>query len=76
MVKGDNMAKLSKFNRGIFLNSLLEDADGILEIQRSKFPTGLTVHLRKINYVLTTRFTPYKGYYVSPDEVAEDIFES
>ncbi|WP_138159648.1 CtsR family transcriptional regulator [Peptoniphilus catoniae] len=57
------MAKLSNSIED-FLNSLLEDADGILEIQRSKISDRFNCAPSQINYVLTTRFTPYKGYYV------------
>lgn len=57
------MAKLSNSIEE-FLNSLLEDADGILEIQRSKISDRFNCAPSQINYVLTTRFTPYKGYYV------------
>ncbi len=63
MVKGDYMAKLSNSIED-FLNSLLEEADGILEIQRSKISDRFNCAPSQINYVLTTRFTPYKGYYV------------
>ena len=57
------MAKLSNSIEE-FLNSLLEDADGILEIQRSKISDRFNCAPSQINYVLTTRFTTYKGYYV------------
>lgn len=57
------MAKLSNSIEE-FLNSLLEDANGILEIQRSEISDRFNCAPSQINYVLTTRFTPYKGYYV------------
>lgn len=63
MVKGDYMAKLSNSIEE-FLNLLLEEADGNLEIQRSKISDKFNCAPSQINYVLTTRFTPYKGYYV------------
>ncbi len=63
MVKGDYMAKLSNSIEE-FLKALLEETDGILEIQRSKISDKFNCAPSQINYVLTTRFTPYKGYYV------------
>ncbi|MDO5040861.1 MAG: CtsR family transcriptional regulator [Peptoniphilus sp.] len=57
------MAKLSNSIEE-FLNLLLEEADGNLEIQRSKISDKFNCAPSQINYVLTTRFTPYKGYYV------------
>ncbi|CDZ74392.1 transcriptional regulator CtsR [Peptoniphilus sp. ING2-D1G] len=57
------MAKLSNSIEE-FLNALLEETDGILEIQRSKISDKFNCAPSQINYVLTTRFTPYKGYYV------------
>ncbi|MGO1580764.1 MAG: CtsR family transcriptional regulator [Peptoniphilaceae bacterium] len=57
------MAKLSNLIED-FLISLLEDANGTLEIQRSQISDKFNCAPSQINYVLTTRFTPYKGYYV------------
>lgn len=57
------MAKLSNSIEE-FLNEMLEDANGILEIQRSEISDRFNCAPSQINYVLTTRFTPYKGYYV------------
>ena len=57
------MAKLSNSIEE-FLNELIEEANGALEIQRSKISDHFNCAPSQINYVLTTRFTPYKGYYV------------
>ena len=57
------MAKLSNSIEE-FLNELVEEANGALEIQRSKISDHFNCAPSQINYVLTTRFTPYKGYYV------------
>lgn len=57
------MAKLSNSIEE-FINSLLEDSDGTLEIQRALIADRFNCAPSQINYVLTTRFTPYKGYYV------------
>lgn len=57
------MAKLSNSIEE-FLNDLIEEANGALEIQRSKISDHFNCAPSQINYVLTTRFTPYKGYYV------------
>jgi transcriptional regulator CtsR len=48
-----------------FLKELFEDADdGIIEIQRNELAEQFECAPSQINYVLTTRFTPYKGYYI------------
>lgn len=57
------MAKLSNSIEE-FINALLEDGDGTLEIQRALIADRFNCAPSQINYVLTTRFTPYKGYYV------------
>lgn len=57
------MAKLSNSIEE-FINTLLEDSDGTLEIQRALIADRFNCAPSQINYVLTTRFTPYKGYYV------------
>lgn len=57
------MAKLSNSIEE-FLNELIEEANGALEIQRTKISDHFNCAPSQINYVLTTRFTPYKGYYV------------
>ena len=57
------MAKLSNSIEE-FLNELIEEANGALEIQRSKISDHFNCAPSQINYVFTTRFTPYKGYYV------------
>ncbi|MDY2987531.1 MAG: CtsR family transcriptional regulator [Peptoniphilus sp.] len=57
------MAKLSNSIEE-FINTLLEDGDGTLEIQRALIADRFNCAPSQINYVLTTRFTPYKGYYV------------
>lgn len=57
------MAKLSNSIEE-FINELLFDAGGSLEIQRSQISDHFNCAPSQINYVLTTRFTPIKGYYV------------
>ncbi|EFI41342.1 MULTISPECIES: CtsR family transcriptional regulator [Peptoniphilus] len=57
------MAKLSNSIED-FIMSLLEETDGTLEIQRALIADRFNCAPSQINYVLTTRFTPYKGYYV------------
>ena len=63
MVKGDIMAKISNSIED-FLLAMLKEAEGSLEIQRSLLAERFDCAPSQINYVLTTRFTPYKGYYV------------
>lgn len=57
------MAKLSNSIED-FINELIFESGGALEIQRSKISDHFNCAPSQINYVLTTRFTPFKGYYV------------
>lgn len=44
---------------------MIEDAEeGIIEIGRNDLAQQFGCAPSQINYVLTTRFTPYKGYYI------------
>lgn len=64
MVKeGGCMAKLSNTIED-YIIKMLKEADGMLEIQRNLLAEHFACAPSQINYVLTTRFTPYKGYYV------------
>lgn len=48
-----------------FIKSMLEMAeDSTIEIQRNELAERFDCAPSQINYVLTTRFTPYKGYYI------------
>ena len=48
-----------------FIKVLIEDAEnGIIEIQRNEMAQFFECSPSQINYVLSTRFTPYKGYYI------------
>lgn len=48
-----------------FIKNLISDAeDGTVEIQRNELAQYFNCAPSQINYVLTTRFTSYKGYYV------------
>ncbi len=48
-----------------FIKEMLEEAeDGIIEIGRNELAEQFGCAPSQINYVLTTRFTPYKGYYI------------
>lgn len=47
-----------------FLKDMLEENDGTLEIGRNDLANQFDCAPSQINYVLTTRFTPYKGYYI------------
>ena len=57
------MAKLSNSIEDLF-NELIFESGGVVEIQRSKISDHFNCAPSQINYVLTTRFTPLKGYYV------------
>ncbi|WMM25534.1 CtsR family transcriptional regulator [Tissierella sp. MB52-C2] len=48
-----------------FIKSMIEIAeDSTIEIQRNELAEKFDCAPSQINYVLTTRFTPYKGYYI------------
>lgn len=45
-----------------FIKQLMEDAEGMLELQRNELADYFKCAPSQINYVLSTRFTPEKGY--------------
>lgn len=47
-----------------YILQLLNEADGIAEIQRNELASFLGCVPSQINYVLTSRFTPEQGYLV------------
>lgn len=48
-----------------FIKEMLDETeDGIVEIGRNEIAEQFGCAPSQINYVLTTRFTPYKGYYI------------
>ncbi|MDO5689344.1 MAG: CtsR family transcriptional regulator [Tissierellia bacterium] len=47
-----------------FLKSLLEESEGHIEIRRNELAEHFGCAPSQINYVLSTRFTPYKGYFI------------
>ena len=47
-----------------FIKELIEEMDGVVEIQRNELASQFECAPSQINYVLSTRFTPYKGYYI------------
>ncbi|KNF07982.1 transcriptional regulator CtsR [Gottschalkia purinilytica] len=58
------MARLSNIIED-FIKSLLSEAEnGIIEIQRNELAQYFDCAPSQINYVLTTRFTLDKGYYI------------
>lgn len=57
------MARLSDIIE-VFIKQLLDDADGIAEIQRNELACRFNCVPSQINYVIDTRFTPDRGYYV------------
>ncbi|MGO1468577.1 MAG: CtsR family transcriptional regulator [Tissierella sp.] len=49
----------------VFIRELLEKSNtGTIEIQRNEMAEQFECSPSQINYVLSTRFTPYKGYYI------------
>jgi len=57
------MARLSDVIEG-FLKSMINEMDGYIEIQRNELASRFNCVPSQINYVLSTRFTNEKGYYV------------
>lgn len=58
------MARLSDIIES-FLKDMLNDADeNVLEIQRNELANTFNCAPSQINYVLTTRFTTDRGYYI------------
>ena len=47
-----------------FIRESLEDADGVLELQRSDLAERFHCVPSQINYVMSTRFSPQNGYIV------------
>lgn len=47
-----------------YIHGLLQEMNGHVEIQRNLLAEQFECAPSQINYVLTTRFTPYRGYYV------------
>ncbi|MDR7871440.1 MAG: CtsR family transcriptional regulator [Tissierellaceae bacterium] len=48
-----------------FIVQLFQDTeDNIIEIQRNEMAQYFECSPSQINYVLSTRFTPYRGYYI------------
>lgn len=47
-----------------FINELLSDRDGTAELQRSELATRFNCVPSQINYVISTRFSPERGYIV------------
>jgi transcriptional regulator CtsR len=58
------MARLSDIIES-FIKDMLEDGDkNVLEIQRNELANTFNCAPSQINYVLTTRFTTDRGYYI------------
>lgn len=47
-----------------FLKQMIDDTNGSIEIQRNELATHFRCVPSQINYVISTRFTTDKGYYV------------
>ena len=47
-----------------FIKNLIDEMNGVVEIQRNELASYIDCTPSQINYVLSTRFTPYKGYYI------------
>lgn len=58
------MAGLSNVIERFIKEMISEAENGIIEIQRNELAQEFECAPSQINYVLTTRFTPYRGYYI------------
>lgn len=58
------LARLSDIIEGFIKSMLKETEDGIIEIQRNELAEHFDCAPSQINYVLTTRFTSDRGYYI------------
>jgi len=47
-----------------FIKKMIEEMDGVIEIQRNELASHFNCVPSQINYVIDTRFTSEKGYYV------------
>ena len=47
-----------------FIKQLINETDGVIEIQRNELPSYFKCVPSQINYVIDTRFTTERGYYV------------
>jgi len=47
-----------------FINALIQEAEGTIEIGRNELAGYFNCAPSQINYVLTTRFTTERGYYI------------
>lgn len=57
------MARLSDLIEA-FIKQMINDTDGTIEIQRNELANQFNCVPSQINYVIDTRFTTEKGYYV------------
>lgn len=57
------MARLSDIIEA-FIKQMIDDTDGTIEIQRNELASQFNCVPSQINYVIDTRFTTERGYYV------------
>ena len=57
------MARMSDIIEA-FLKQMINDTDGAIEIQRNELANHFNCVPSQINYVIDTRFTTERGYYV------------
>lgn len=58
------MSGLSNIIESFIIDLISQSHDGVIEIQRNEMAEQFECAPSQINYVLSTRFTPYKGYYI------------
>lgn len=55
---------ISNIIEAFLIDLINKSHNGIIEIQRNEMAQQFDCAPSQINYVLSTRFTPYKGYYI------------
>lgn len=58
------MSGLTNEIEQFLLEMIRRSSNGVLEIGRNELADRFSCAPSQINYVLSTRFTPYKGYYI------------
>ena len=55
-----------------FIKKMIEEMDGVIEIQRNELADYFNCVPSQINYVIDTRFTSERGYYVESRREVEE----
>ena len=61
--KSDYMSRISDLIEN-FISEMIDQSEGVIEIQRNEMANFFECAPSQINYVLTTRFTTDRGYFI------------